>query len=127
MMKQSASDNYGFTLLEVLVALAILAVSMSALVLAASSHSSNIAHLRNKTFAGIIASNKAEELQLSKAWPSAGRSNGNVEMTRNEWHWEMQVHNTPDPNVRRAEISVFVKREDKTPVYTLTTYLAKTK
>jgi general secretion pathway protein I len=115
----------GFTLLEILVALAILTISMSALMVAASSHTSNISHLRNKTFAGIIASNKAEKLYLSKAWPTAGKSNGNIEMTRNEWHWEMNVQNTQDPSVRRAEISVFLNRKNKTPLVTLTTYLSK--
>lgn len=125
--RRNSAPQYctGFTLLEILVALAILSIAMSALISASSNNRSNFSHLRNKTFASIIASNKAEELYVNKAWPSIGNSTGSVEMVKHEWHWKIEVKNTPDPAVRRALIQIFVDKIEGTPLYTLTTYLGK--
>lgn len=115
----------GFTLLEILVALAILTISMSALIKAASDNRSNFSHLRNKTFASIIAANKAEELYVGKAWPGVGSSTGAAELANHQWQWKIEVSNTEDPGVRRAQIYIYLDKIEGNPLYTLTTYLGK--
>ena len=62
--KQSA-----FTLLEVLVALAVLAMGMGAVIKVVSSQSIQISYLKEKTIAQWVAINKANEVQLA-AWPA---------------------------------------------------------
>ena len=96
----------GFTLLEVLVALAVLAIAMAALIKVSGSNASNAAYLKEKTFAHWVAVNKANELRLADTWPSVGTSKGTVFMAEQEWRWQVKVSNTPDKNVRRLDIQV---------------------
>lgn len=102
----------GFTLLEVLVALAVLAIAMAALIKVSGSNASNSAYLKEKTFAHWVAVNKANELRLADTWPAVGTSKGTVFMAEQEWRWHIKVSNTPDKNVRRLDIQVNREGED---------------
>ncbi|MEJ2142148.1 MAG: type II secretion system minor pseudopilin GspI [Gammaproteobacteria bacterium] len=101
----------GFTLLEVLVALAVLAIAMGAIIKVSASNISNSAYLKEKTFAHWIAVNKANEFRLTENWPSVGNRNGSIVMAKQEWRWQVKVSNTPDKNVRRLDIDVQHERE----------------
>lgn len=57
-------DERGFTLLEVLVALAILAIALGALIKAGSTNTANAVYLRDKTFAHWVALNTITEMQV---------------------------------------------------------------
>lgn len=103
--------NVGFTLLEVLVALAVLAIAMAAVIKVSATNTSNTAYLKEKTIAHWIAVNKANELRLADSWPSVGNKKGSVVMARQEWRWHVKVSNTPDKNVRRLDIEVQHERE----------------
>lgn len=96
----------GFTLLEVLVALAVLAIAMGALIKVSASNASNAAYLKEKTFAHWVAINKANELRVADTWPSVGSSKGTMFMGEQEWRWQITVSNTADKNVRRLDIKV---------------------
>jgi general secretion pathway protein I len=96
----------GFTLLEVLVALAIIAISLSAAINAVSSATNTATYLKQKTFAEWVAMNKVAEMRLRHDWPAIGRSNGTAQMSDITWKWTMEVKNTPDQSVRRLEVSV---------------------
>ena len=106
-MKQVA----GFTLLEVLVALAVLAIAMAAVIKVSASNTSNTAYLKEKSIAHWIAVNKANELRLGENWPSVGTKKGSVVMAKQEWRWQLKVSNTPDKNIRRMDIEVQHERE----------------
>lgn len=104
----------GFTLLEVLVALAVVAVALGAVIQATASFSLNQAYLRDRTFAEWVAHNQLVSVQLSGKWPSTGRQKGEAELPLpmsgaggREWRWVMQVLETPDTDLRRVEIEVF--------------------
>lgn len=101
----------GFTLLEVLVALAVLAIAMAAVIKVSVSNTSNTAYLKEKTIAHWIAVNKANELRLAEGWPSVGNKKGSIVMAKQEWRWKLKVSNTPDKNVRRMDIEVQHERE----------------
>ena len=106
-MKQVA----GFTLLEVLVALAVLAIAMAAVIKVSVSNTSNTAYLKEKSIPHWIAVNKANELRLEENWPSVGTKKGSVVMAKQEWRWQLKVSNTPDKNIRRMDIEVQHERE----------------
>ncbi len=97
----------GFTLLEILVALAVLALAMGALLHAAGSYTRNQAYLRDRTLAEWVAHNHLVEQELDPAWPSIGKKSGKAEFAGRAWRWETQVFTTPDEDLRRVEIDVF--------------------
>lgn len=116
----------GFTLLEVLMALAVLAVALAALVKAAGSNARNAVYLKEKTLAHWIAMNKAAEWRLSNQWPGIGTQSGNEVMADQEWRWEITTFETPDETVKRIEIAVFPDNPDvKEPTVRRIAYLGK--
>jgi general secretion pathway protein I len=96
----------GFTLLEVLVALAVIAIGLSAAINAVSEATNTATYLKQKTIAEWVAMNKVVELRMRHDWPAVGRSNGTAEMADVTWKWTLEVKTTPDPSVRRLEVSV---------------------
>lgn len=123
----------GFTLLEVLVALAVLAISLGAAIKAAGGYTLNQAYLRDRTFAEWIARNQLATVQLSGDWPKAGQQKGEVEFPLSgaqeparEWRWVMQVTQTPEDNLRRLDIDIFpLNALDGDPVARLSGFLIK--
>ena len=71
----------GFTLLEVLVALAVLAIAMGAVIGATTQSVNTVGVLRDRTFATWVALNKVNELLLAPtAWPEEGSRKGETEL-----------------------------------------------
>lgn len=99
----------GFTLLEVLVALAIFAL-VAASVLSASGRSVRTAmQLEDKTLAMWVADNRVTELQLAETPPAAGRDQGQVEFAGRHWVWQSEVQATSEPNMLRVMLWVAVE------------------
>jgi len=125
--KQSTTFSRGFTLMEVLVSLAVLAIALSALIKSSVENTTNMGYLRDKTFAHWVAMNKATELNVNQTWVSPGRSNGKSEMANQQWHWTMIVSNTPNKNIRKYELEIRRNSTDESPINTLIGYLGKSK
>jgi len=109
----------GFTLLEVLVALMVLALSLGAVIQTTGNYTVNQAYLRDRTFAEWVARNLLAEAQLENDWPSTGQTKGEAEfplaaadMPGREWRWVIQVTQTPEEDLRRLDISVYPGNED---------------
>jgi len=117
----------GFTLLEILVALAVLALSMAALLQAAGSYTRNQAYLRDRTLAEWVAHNHLVEQQLDQEWASIGKQSGKLDYAGRGWRWESEVFSTPDQDLRRIEIDVFPDDapKDATAIARLTGYLER--
>lgn len=97
----------GFTLLEVLVALAVLAIAMGAIIGAATQSINTVATLRDQTFASWVALNQVNTLLLeSEPWPEEGSRKGDAELANRTWRWEARFFKTEDPDLRRVEITV---------------------
>lgn len=111
----------GFTLLEVLVALAVIAIGLAATIRVGATSAANAIHLRDKTFAQYVAAIKAVELQLQPQWPALGTQRGHTPMGLREWSWATRVSETFDERMRRVDIEVGI--DDKTTVAVLTAYL----
>lgn len=96
----------GFTLLEVLVALAIFAL-IAASVLTASARSLRTAsQLEDKTLAMWVADNRLVELQLAETPPADGRDQGQVEFAGRRWLWQSEIQATSEPAMRRVTLWV---------------------
>jgi general secretion pathway protein I len=113
-----------FTLIEVLVALAILAIAMAAVVTGIARYSGDAGRLREMTLGLWVAHNRLTEIELQPGWPEVGTSDGEVELAGREWRWNVTVAETPDPKVRRVNILVRTGAREDTVAY-LTSYLAE--
>lgn len=94
----------GFTLIEVLVALAIVTIGMAAVLEALTSSARATLYLRHKTFAEWVALNQIERLRLSGTFPHTGSSTGHVKYARRQWRWRQKVSATTVPGVVRIVV-----------------------
>lgn len=115
----------GFTLIEVIIAVAVLAVAMTALITSMTRYADNAASLRERTMALWVAHNRLTEIDLEPVWPAVGKSDGDVDLAGIEWRWFVTVSETPDPGVRRIEIRVQAKGRDHDSA-ALSSFVART-
>jgi len=101
-----ARPNRGFTLIEVLVALAILAIALTVVLHSMGQAIDLTANLRDRQVALWVAQNRLTQHQLQRDFPSTDTREGTVEMGGQEWHWREQVSATPEAALRRIEIEV---------------------
>ena len=97
----------GFTLIEVLIALAVVALALLGLTRTAALEVRDFDALRERTLAGWVAANVLAEARVSGALPSTGTSDGRIELGGRAWRWTRDVSATPDPDIRRIDIRVF--------------------
>lgn len=96
----------GFTLVEVLVALVIVALGMSALLETLGSAADTSTWLRDKTFAEWIGFNQLAQTRLSGSPPAAGTSNGELDYAGRHWRWRQEVSDLGFPGVFRIDVKV---------------------
>lgn len=106
----------GFTLIEVMVALAVLAIALGAIVQSITSNTSNASYLREKTLAHWVAMNKVAEIQVLRKFPDTGIERGTEEMANHDWQWQVKVVDSGVEKVRRLEVEVRRDREQKEPL-----------
>jgi general secretion pathway protein I len=97
----------GFTLIEVLIALAVVALALLGLTRTAALAVHDFDALRERTLAGWVAANVLAEARLAGTLPSTGSSDGRVELGARTWRWTRDVSATPDPAIRRVDVRVF--------------------
>lgn len=96
----------GFTLLEVLVALAIFAMVAASVLTATARSLQTAARLEDKTLAMWIADNRLTELQLDANPPAEGRDQGDLEFAGRRWQWQSEIQTTSEPGMRRVSLWV---------------------
>ncbi|HHM04733.1 MAG TPA: type II secretion system protein GspI [Gammaproteobacteria bacterium] len=121
----SAMHGRGFTLIEILVALAILATAVAAMVSGISNHINNAAYLQSRTLAHFVALNKFTELQVGGEFPGAGSRSGETLMAGRNWRWEVDISTTEDPDVHRLDIAVYSERGSENPLASMVAYLGR--
>jgi len=96
----------GFTLLEVLVALAIVAVALAAASRSVALSTDSAADHKLRVLAGFVAENRMAELAARRAWPGLGVTDGTERQAGIDFRWHAEVLATPHPRLRRIEIGV---------------------
>ena len=117
--------GHGFTLLEILVALAVLALSLGALISAGSSQTRNTALLVERTLAQWVAANTVAETRIAGTWPEPGTRRGRSRLGDRDWAWALTTRTTDDADLRRLEVEVRRDAPDAAPLVTLVAYLAR--
>jgi general secretion pathway protein I len=120
-MTGAAQRTRGFTLIEVLVALVIVAIALTAGVKAAGALTNNANRLRTVSAAQWCAENQLTELRLSKQFPGVGDSEFSCEQLGQTYRGRLVVRPTPNPNFRRVDASI--RDSDEVPQLSLSTIM----
>jgi general secretion pathway protein I len=96
----------GFTLVEVLVALAILGIALSAALRAGQQGTLGFEQTRQRLLADWVAADHLAELRASQSWPDPGISEGYALQDRQRFHWQQKVSPTPNIQFRRVAVEV---------------------
>ena len=119
----------GFTLVEVMVALAVVAVALPALLVTLSQQLDGLRYLEDRTHAQWVAANRLAELRLvvgAKGSLQTARVSGTEEMAGRSWYWWSEGVETEVPGFFRYEIVVSDQVDgEASPVHTLDGYLAQ--
>lgn len=95
-----------FTLIEVLVALAIVAVALAAGMRALAQSADSATSLKLRTLALWVAQNHLAQAQLADPWPSRGITSGDETQAGVRLAWRQTVTDTPNPAFRKIDIVV---------------------
>ncbi len=106
------AQNSGFTLIEVMVALAIVALSLAAVTASMSQMIDAAQTMKDRTYASWIAQNRITELRLADATPNVGASNGEVEYANTDWSWRAVVSETGVDDLYRIDVAVSLAGSD---------------
>ena len=121
----SRSKQSGLTLLEVMVALLIFALTGTAILKAAGEHLSSVGQIESVTFANWVASNRLNQLQIENTWPPKNNLKGSVQMADRTWYWQQTVTKTNDNDLLSVTISVGEDERYSSSVTSVTTFVAK--
>lgn len=102
----------GFTLIEVLVALAIAAIALAAVTAAISQMVDGANSIQRRTYASWIGHNRVAELRLANVIPDLRTTTGEVTYAGQEWRWETTVTETGVDNLFRIDVNVGLAGSD---------------
>jgi general secretion pathway protein I len=124
-LKKNNKHLSGMTLLEVLVALFIFALTGTAIMKAASDHLTGVGQIEEITFATWVANNRLTQLHIDNTWPIKNNQKGEQEMAGRKWYWQQSVSKTNDSDMVQVEVSVGLDEQYEDTVTSASTFIAK--
>ena len=106
------SRTSAFTLLEVMVALSIIALSLTAVAAKTGRLVDTSNSMRERTYASWIAQNKITEMRLANVVPDVSSSDGEVEYAGRTWFWRADVSESGIENLYRVVVQVYFPDPD---------------
>jgi len=118
----------GFTLLEILVALAVMSIVVLSFLKGNAQMIANADYLRDKTLASLVAANRAAELKLAGKWLSESGAEGIDLLADRRWRWRATGKVSPDPDMQIVTIEVRLADSPAkaSPLVDLTMFLVQT-
>lgn len=118
----------GLTLIEVLVALAIAGIAMTAVIKAATQNIHATGYLKDKTIAIWVGKQVINETRAGLFVPDRAAQNQilSTDMLGHIWYWQATETETPQPRIHKIAVQVFTDRqakENETPIITLESYV----
>ena len=101
------ASSRGFTLVEVLVALAVVALGLTALMVAVSSTARTSGYLRDKTIAQWIALNRLTQVRLQVNKLGDTQDTGQIDFAGQKWHYDTRYFDTQFPSMKRVVVRVY--------------------
>ena len=121
--RKRASGQRGMVLLEILVALVILAVTGSAVIRLAAQQLTILGQLKATLYAGWVADNQLVQLRLETRGPALSWSDTTVEAAGTRWFVRWQGVETALPQLRALDVEVRRQKSDPAPLATLRTWV----
>lgn len=115
----------GFTLVEVLVALAIISIALMAALRASGQATNAASELRLRLFAGWVAENRLAEHRARGDWLALGITRGRQSQGGVELAWREEVIATPNPAFRRLDIFVAAPADEARSLARLTGFVVQ--
>ena len=106
MISNLTNRSAGFTLIEVMVALTIVALSLGAVAASVSQMVDAGTTMRERTYASWIAQNKITELRLANVVPEVSDTSGELEYAGIEWAWRANIAETGVENLFRVDVAI---------------------
>lgn len=97
----------GFTLLEVLIALAVVAIAVAAILHGIGTGATHTTDLQTRRLASWVAQNHLAELRLRRQWPAVQQTTGTTRMAGHTWRWRQTVSQTQAAGIRRVDVNVW--------------------
>jgi general secretion pathway protein I len=114
----------GFTLVEVLVALAIIAIALTAALRASAAATDGAFDFRQRLLAGWVAENRMAEYSFG-LWPDEGEQEGIAEQGNARFVWQERVSATANPAFRRVEVRVYAAEAPRQALAQLVGYASR--
>jgi general secretion pathway protein I len=121
--RNSRFHKRGFTLVEVLVALAIISIALLAALRAAGQGTTGVGELRSRLLAGWVAENLLAEHRAREDWLTPGIQRGVAREAGVEFAWREEITATPSPAFRRVDVFVYEAPEETRALSHLTGFL----
>ena len=115
--------NLGFTMIEVLVAMAVFAISAMAVLNATGQNVLSLGMLEEKTFASIVANNQMSLFKIDGSSISSEK-NGSSEMAGREWYWTIKPIDTSDGMLRAIDVIVWQDDKKRDQLLMVRTYVS---
>jgi general secretion pathway protein I len=102
-------NNAGFTLIEVLIALAILSIALTAIIKSTSQNIKDTAYIQTKTIATWVGTQAINEARVGiTTFPlSPAKLSQETEMLGRKWTWEGSMSPTPNIHIKKINVTVF--------------------
>jgi general secretion pathway protein I len=112
-MKASRNNrhNQGFTLIEIMVAVTIIAISLTALLSTSGTQANSVTFLKQKTLAHWVAVNELEQMRIGKEFPDLGDKKGSTKMANHEWFWLRTTKKTENKDAREVTFTLYADKE----------------
>lgn len=125
MAKWRNGKRGGFTLVEVLVALAIISIALLAALRVAGEGTNSVGELRGRLLAGWVAENLLAEQRARGDWPSPGILSGTQRQGGIDFVWREEVIATPNSAFRRVDVRVFAAPEGSRALSHITGFVVR--
>ena len=103
----------GFTLVEVMVALAIAALGLAAVAASVSQMVDAAISMQQRSYASWIAQNKIAELRLANVVPEVSSTSGQIQYAGLDWDWRAVISETGVENLYRVDVTVTQAGQDE--------------
>lgn len=111
-MSRHSDPQRGFTLIEVMVALAIAALALGAVAASVSQMIESATAMQERTYASWIAQNRIAEMRLANVVPEVSETSDQVEYAGREWTWRATVSETGVETLFRVDVDVSLGESD---------------